>query len=67
MIYLSPGRVFWPYRPIQVSPISPARFLTDGLPVILSELVWVWLPCLALVIAVRSWTDCRAGFGTKGG
>ena len=67
LIPFSPDRFFWPYRPIEVSPISPSRFLTDGLPVILTELVWVWLPSLALVIAVGSCTGRRAGFDTERG
>jgi len=38
-------RFFFPYRPIEVSPIGIGRFLSaDGLRVIASELVWVWLP-----------------------
>src|SRR5262245_29942729 len=38
-------RYFFPVRPIVVSPIGVAELLTaDGLPVIGSELRWVWLP-----------------------
>ncbi len=38
-------RYFFPYRPIQVSPIGIGNFLSQrGLDVILSELKWVWLP-----------------------
>ncbi len=44
------SRFFLPWRPIMVSPISIARFFTDrGLAVIRSEIVWIWLPSLALV------------------
>ena len=38
-------RYFFPFRPIEVSPISVSRFLSArGLTVIMSELLWVWLP-----------------------
>lgn len=41
----SAERYFFPFRPIEVSPISVARFLSGrGLEVIGSELLWVWLP-----------------------
>ncbi|HLM54628.1 MAG TPA: metal-dependent hydrolase [Pyrinomonadaceae bacterium] len=39
------GRYFFPFRPVEVSPISVTRFLSArGLEVIQSELLWVWLP-----------------------
>ena len=42
-------RFFFPFRPIQVSPIGIARFFTArGWAVIRSELVWVWLPSALL-------------------
>lgn len=42
-------RYFFPFRPIEVSPINPGRFFTArGLAVLKSELLWVWLPSLAL-------------------
>ena len=38
-------RFFFPYRPIQVSPIGISNFLSQrGVDVIVSELKWVWLP-----------------------
>jgi inner membrane protein len=38
-------RYFFPFRPVEVSPIGIRPFFSsDGLSVILSELVWVWLP-----------------------
>ncbi len=47
-------RYFFPFRPIEVSPISVARFLSArGLEVIGSELLWVWCPAsLAAAVAV---------------
>jgi inner membrane protein len=42
-------RYFFPFRPIEVSPISPGRFFSArGLAVMRSELVWVWLPSALL-------------------
>ena len=38
-------RYFFPWRPIEVSPIGVNSFFSDwGVRVILSELRWVWLP-----------------------
>ena len=45
-------RFFFPFRPIEVSPIGVGRFLSArGVEVVLSELLWVWLP-LGLLVAV---------------
>jgi inner membrane protein len=41
-------RYFFPFRPIEVSPIGPGFFSKQGLMVIASEMLWVWLPSLAL-------------------
>lgn len=42
-------RFFFPFQPIEVSPISPRSFLTGrGLAVLRSEVVWVWLPSVVL-------------------
>jgi len=41
-------RHFLPWRPIRVSPFSPKAFFSGrGVAVVISELLWVWLPCLA--------------------
>lgn len=51
---LSEARLFFPARPIQVSPLGLARFLDGSAwPVLLSELRWVWLP--AVVAALPLW------------
>jgi inner membrane protein len=43
------ARYFFPFRPIEVSPIGIGRFFSErGLDVMKSELLWVWLPSLAL-------------------
>ncbi len=51
-------RYFLPWHPIQVSPIGFAFFSREGLPVLLSEMLWVWLPTVAVVVPVllyRRW------------
>jgi inner membrane protein len=43
-------RYFFPWRPIEVSPISLDRFFSPrGVEVIKSEMVWIWIPALLLV------------------
>lgn len=47
-------RVFFDYRPIAVSPIGVTHFLGErGWRVIKSELLWVWLPSLILLLSLR--------------
>ena len=47
-------RYFFPYRPIQVSPIGIGQFFSKwGARVILSELRWVWLPSVALFLVAH--------------
>jgi inner membrane protein len=49
-------RLFFPFRPVQVSPIGVESFFSEwGLAVIRSELLWVWLPCSLLAAAVLIW------------
>jgi len=51
---LDDSRYFLPWRPIKVSPLSAASFLGEsGKRVVLSELKWVVLPCLVLLLS--SW------------
>jgi inner membrane protein len=47
-------RYFFPWTPIEVSPIGASRFFSArGLAVILSELRWVWLPSLVAGFLLR--------------
>lgn len=47
----SNARYFFPWRPIEVSPVSVRRFFSGrGVAIIRSELRWVWLPAAAVVI-----------------
>jgi inner membrane protein len=44
-------RLFFPWTPIEVSPIGvKAFFSTWGLVVIKSELQWIWLPSFMLAV-----------------
>jgi inner membrane protein len=46
---LSEARFFAPFRPIEASPLSMRRFFGEpGLRVLVSEFIWVWVPCLSL-------------------
>ncbi|MBA3354299.1 MAG: metal-dependent hydrolase [Blastocatellia bacterium] len=49
----SDTRFFFPWRPIEVSPIGVDFFSDRGVAVIASEALWIWLP--SLVIAAVSW------------
>jgi inner membrane protein len=47
----SAERIFFNFRPIEASPISIQRFISErGLQVLWSELVWVWTPLLLIGI-----------------
>jgi inner membrane protein len=43
-------RYFFPFRPIEVSPIGARFFSERGLSVFYNELAWVWLPCIVFAI-----------------
>jgi inner membrane protein len=55
-------RYFFPWRPITVSPLSVFRFLGErGLRVLLSELQWIWVPCLLAGLAARRVRSLKRG------
>ncbi|MCP3985270.1 MAG: metal-dependent hydrolase [bacterium] len=54
-------RVFFPWRPLRVSPIGVGSFLNRAAPVLWSELLWVWLPALALAGAWQIRRNRRVG------
>ncbi len=50
----STERIFFPFRPILVSPMSVGGFMGEwGLRVLLSELFWIGVPALVMVWAFR--------------
>ena len=51
---LSNERYFFPWTPIEVSPLSIGRFLSQrGLTVLKSELLWIWIPSILIVIIFK--------------
>jgi inner membrane protein len=54
-------RYFFPWRPIEVSPISLDRFLSPrGMEVLQSEFVWIWIPAILLLAAAWLYRKLRA-------
>lgn len=48
-------RYFFPFRPLPVSPIGLSAFLSPlGVRVLAAEFQWIWLPSLALLIALSA-------------
>ncbi len=48
------SRYFFPWTPIEVSPIGIKPFLSQrGLTVITSELLWIWVPLFLIVIFLK--------------
>ena len=46
-------RYFFPWRPIEVSPIGISAFFSErGMRALLSEIVWVWVPLLVVILSV---------------
>ena len=62
-------RYFFPFHPIQVSPLEVGRFFTQrGVEVLKSEALWIWLPCALLVMVVGLWRQQRlTGIVTESG
>jgi inner membrane protein len=57
---LDDTRVFLPWRPIPVSPISVSRFLTHrGAEILQTEILLVWLPAAVLAL-VGAWLRSRS-------
>lgn len=55
---LSDQRLFFPSQVIKVSPLTVDRFLgPGGIAVIRSEILWIWLPCCAVMLA--AWQSLR--------
>jgi inner membrane protein len=52
---LSDHRFFFPWQPIEVSPIGMRFFSLHGWWAIRSELVWVWLPSAMLAFLMWRW------------
>ena len=50
----SNNRYFFPWTPIEVSPFSISALISQrGLAVLMSELIWIWIPCFLIVISFK--------------
>ena len=55
------ARYFFPVQPIRVSPtVATTIFTIESIAVTDSELVWVWIPSIALIAAVYYWRSQRS-------
>lgn len=49
-------RIFFPFRPIQVSPLGAEAFFSEwGLRVLISEAIWIGGPALLLILLAKIW------------
>ncbi len=47
-------RYFLPWRPVEASPMSIARFFGHaGIEVLMREIIWIWTPMIALLAGVK--------------
>jgi inner membrane protein len=53
---LSDQRYFFAWRPIQVSPLDPRRFMSLAIAVAKSEILWIWVPAIILAFVLRAST-----------
>jgi inner membrane protein len=56
----SAERYFFPFRPIEVSPIGMQFFSERGLAALLSEVIWVWLPALLIYMTARMYRAVKS-------
>jgi inner membrane protein len=65
------SRYFFPFRPVIVSPIGLREFFSPiGIRVVISETIWIWIPCLIFVVAsagIRRLLPVRADRGRNQG
>jgi len=62
-------RYFFHFRPIRVSPLTASKFLQKLQPIAVSEMLWLVLPCLVLLVIdwrVRSLHRKSEGIATSG-
>ena len=45
------SRYFLPWQPIEVCAIGPGFFSAEGIHVLVSEMIWVWMPCILFASA----------------
>ena len=60
-------RYFWPWRPLPVSPIGMGFFVSQrAAGVIASELLWIWMPSAAVIVAACLLRTAGTGGGLTG-
>jgi inner membrane protein len=60
-------RIFMPFRPIKVSPLSVEDFFTPwGLSVLASEVLWIGIPGLMMIALARWWQNSVADRASTG-
>jgi len=52
-------RYFFPFQPIEVSPIGMQFFSERGMEVLASEVIWVWLPALLIYMTAKMYRNFR--------
>lgn len=58
-------RYFFPFQPVVVSPLGVGAFFSPiGVRVLISEAIWIWLPCVGFVGATMMWRR-RGGRSAK--
>lgn len=58
-------RYFMPWRPIYASPMKISRFFSQaGIEVMTAEIIWIWIPMIALYAAVASYRKKRSNRST---
>jgi inner membrane protein len=45
-------RYFFPFRPVKVSPMLPTHFVEQSVPILISEVKWIWIPSGILLAGV---------------
>ncbi len=52
-------RYFFPFTPIEVSPIGTAFFSQRGLSVLVNEILWIWIPAVFITLIAGVWRSRR--------
>lgn len=47
-------RYFFDWRPIQVSPLSPGRFVARDARIATTEFLWIWAPTIIVALGLRA-------------
>jgi inner membrane protein len=48
------SRYFFPFRPIEASPIRINRFFEQASTILWNELIWIGIPCIAILLAHKA-------------